>query len=86
VYLVIEEWWRHPYDGEGTGSWRTLVGTTTDTTFVDRTNPKTGEYFCDTSRDMYEQRQETYHYEVVAVFDYGVFRTSPRVGAAVARC
>jgi Astacin (Peptidase family M12A) len=86
VYLVVEEWWRHPYDGSGTGSWRTLVGSTSDTTFVDRTNPNTGVYSCETSRDMYEQRYETYFYEVQAMYGYGVSRTSARVGAAVARC
>jgi hypothetical protein len=86
VYLVVDEWWRHPYDGTGTSSRRSLVGTTSDTTFVDRVNPRTGVYSCDTSRDMYEQRYEDYFYEVVAVFGYGVVRTSPRVGAAVARC
>lgn len=62
------------------------VGATTDTTFVDWTNPTTGVYSCDTSRDMYEDRWESYFYEVVAVYGYSVVRTSPRVGAAVARC
>lgn len=86
VYLVVEESWRHVYDGSGTSSWRTRVGATTDTTFVDWTNPTTGVYSCDTSRDIYEDRYESYFYQVVAVYGYGVVRTSPRVGAAVARC
>ena len=85
VYLVTEEWWRHAYDGSGSSSWRYIVGTTSDTTFTDWSNPNTGQYSCDTSRDMYEERYESYYYEVVAVFGYNVTR-SHRTGAAVGRC
>jgi hypothetical protein len=86
VYLVTEERWNHAYDGSGTSTWRSFLGSTTGTSLEDY-HVNTGQYSCDTTRDpYYEQREEVYSYEVVAVYGHGVTRTSYRWGAPVGQC
>jgi Astacin (Peptidase family M12A) len=86
VYLVTIESWQHVYNGSGTDTWKSHLGSTSGTTFTDWYNTSTGNYYCDTTQDyMYEQRTQEYHYEVVASFGYNVIR-SHRVPAAVGRC
>ena len=86
VYLVTVESWQHVYNGSGSDTWKTSLGTTSDTTFTDWDNTSTGNYWCNTTQDpMYEQRVQDYYYEVVANFGYNVTR-SHRTRAAVGRC